>query len=262
MSGSSAPPMSRPTEPPTQSAAGLIARLDALADPVRAAHSQSYFKTGPGDYGEGDIFIGLRMPQVRAAAREFRELPLGEVQIVLASEVHEHRMAALLVIAAQSRHALRRGDVAAAKAAYDFYLDHSDRVNNWDLVDVTCRDVVGEYLVATGDVRPLRRLAKSDSLWERRIAMISTSAFIRAGRPEVAFELAEQLVDDQHDLMHKAVGWMLREAGKIDPGGLDDFLERHAATMPRTALRYSIERMSPQERAEWLSRRARGAPSP
>lgn len=252
---------SRGRESPGRSAAGLIARLDALADPVRAAHSQSYFKTGPGDYGEGDVFIGLRMPQVRAAAREFRDLPLGEVEAVLASAVHEHRMAALLVVAAQSQRAFKLGDLAAAKAAYDFYLAHSDRVNNWDLVDVTCRDVVGEYLVATADARPLRRLARSDSLWERRIAMISSSAFIRAGQPRVAFELAELLIDDQHDLMHKAVGWMLREAGKIDPGGLDDFLERYAATMPRTALRYSIERMSPDERAEWLSRRGRGATS-
>lgn len=239
----------------------LRARLDSLADPVRAAHLQSYFKTGPGDYGEGDVFIGLRMPQVRAAVREYRELALSEVEIALASEVHEHRMAALLVLVERSRRALKRGDLVAAKESYDFYLAHSHRVNNWDLVDVTCRDVVGEYLVAIDDTRPLLRLAKSPSLWERRIAMISTSAFIRAGRPEVAFELARLLVDDDHDLMHKAVGWMLREAGKIEPRGLADFLTRHAATMPRTALRYAIERMSPEQRAEWLSRRKQNASS-
>ncbi|MBI5311510.1 MAG: DNA alkylation repair protein [Actinobacteria bacterium] len=252
--------MSPPTDgPPPQTAAALTARLDALADPGHAEQLQRFFKTGPGEYGEGDVFIGLRMPQIRAVVRDFRELAPGEVESVLASEVHEHRMAALLVLVEQSKRSLKRGDLAAARELSDFYLAHTDRVNNWDLVDVTCRDVVGEYLVASGDVEPLKRLARSDSLWERRIAMIGTAAFIRAGRPEVAFELADLLVDDGHDLMHKAVGWMLREAGKKDPTGLDDFLERQAATMPRTALRYAIERMPAERRADWMARRASSA---
>lgn len=248
-----APKHSAPSE---QTARALTARLDALADAGHARELQRFFKTGPGDYGEGDVFIGLRMPQIRAVVRDFRELPLGEVERVLHSKVHEHRMAALLVLVEQAKRARRLGDDAALRALSGFYLAHSDRVNNWDLVDVTCRDVVGEYVLASGDTATLRRLARSDSLWERRIGMISTAAFIRAGRTDVAFELAELLVDDGHDLMHKAVGWMLREAGKRDAGGLDAFLERHSATMPRTALRYAIERMDADTRADWMGRRA------
>ncbi|MBI4897626.1 MAG: DNA alkylation repair protein [Actinobacteria bacterium] len=231
----------------------LITRLDALADAGHARRLQGFFKTGPGEYGEGDVFIGLRMPQIRAVCREFRELPLEEIEFVLAGPVHEHRMAALVVLAEQSKRAFKRGDLGAARERYEFYLAHTRRINNWDLVDVTCRDVVGEYLLHTDDLAPLRRLAQSNLLWERRIAMVSTAAFIRADRCDVAFELAEMLVGDDHDLMHKAVGWMLREAGKRDAAGLDRFLTHHAATMPRTALRYAIERLSESRRKHWMA---------
>ncbi len=245
--------MSRATD---ASGSELIARLDALADAGHAARLQGFFKTGPGEYGEGDVFIGLRMPQVRAVCREFAELPLEQIEVVLASPVHEHRMAALVVLAEQSKRAHKRGDMDAARDRYEFYLAHTRQINNWDLVDVTCRDVVGEYLLRANDLAPLRRLAKSDLLWERRIAMVSTAAFIRADRCDAAFELAEALIDDDHDLMHKAVGWMLREAGKRDPAGLERFLGAHASTMPRTALRYAIERLPESSRRHWMIRRA------
>lgn len=246
----------KPAQPPSQTAHELIARLDALADPAHAVQLQRFFKTGPGEYGEGDVFAGLRMPQIRAIVKEFRGLPPAEVERVLASETHEHRMAALLVLVEQAKSAKRRGAAGELRRLSDFYLAHSDRVNNWDLVDVTCRDVVGEHLLVAGDIRPLKQLAGSDSLWERRIAMISTAAFMRAGRTDVTVELAELLIDDDHDLMHKAVGWMLREVGKLEIGTLEAFLMRHAATMPRTTLRYAIERMSAAQRADWMGRRA------
>lgn len=245
--------LSSAAKSPPQNARELIARLDALADPDHAVRLQRYFKTGPGEYGEGDVFIGLRMPVVRAACREFRDLPFAQIERVLGSEVHEHRMAALVVLAEQSKRALKHGDSAAAAERYDFYLAHTDRINNWDLVDVTCGDVVGKYLLSINETAPLTRLAQSEKLWERRIAMISAAAFVRGGRCDVAFALAELLIDDDHDLIHKAVGWMLREAGKVDATGLEDFLGRHAATMPRTALRYAIERLPEPRRKAWLT---------
>lgn len=245
--------LSSNAKPPPQTARELIARLDALADAAHAVRLQSFFKTGPGEYGEGDVFIGLRMPVVRAVCREFRDLPPAQIKRVLDSEVHEHRMAALVVLAAQSKRALKHGKSAAAAEHFEFYLEHSDRINNWDLVDVTCRDVVGEYLLSIDETGPLLRLAESEALWDRRIAMVSTAAFIRGGRCDVAFTLAEVLIDDDHDLMHKAVGWMLREAGKRDMAGLEEFLDRHAATMPRTALRYAIERLPEPRRKAWLA---------
>jgi len=196
------------------------------------------------------------MPALRKVIKPFHDLALDEIDIALASPVHEHRMAALLICDAQAGRARRRGDAAEQKRLYDFYLAHTARINNWDLVDVTCREVIGEYLFAVDDVKPLRKLARSKDIWERRIAMISTWSFTRAGRPEVAFEIAGILIDDEHDLIHKAVGWMLRDAGQRAPAALDAFLEAHAATMPRTALRYAIEKLPPQRRKEWLAHRA------
>lgn len=239
--------------PPELTARSLTAELDALANPAYAEHAQSYFKTGPGEYGEGDVFIGLRMPQIREVAKAYRELPFNELERQLQSEIHEHRIAALVILSEQAKRAAKRSDGERQQALYEFYLSHTDRINNWDLVDVSCRDVVGRYLFELRDTAPLTRLAGSESIWERRIAMVSTWAFIREGELGPTFEIAEQLLGDSEDLSHKAIGWMLREAGKRDEAELELFLERFAATMPRTALRYAIERMPPERRAYWLS---------
>lgn len=234
-------------------AKALAAELDAQANSEYAATMQWFFKTEPGGYGEGDKFIGIKMPVIRAAAKPFRELPLDQVEKLLASPIHEHRMAALVILSERAKRHSRRGDLAELKLLYDFYLDHTDHINNWDLVDVSCRDVVGGYLVAKGDSKPLDRLARSRNLWERRIAIVSTWTFTREGQLDPVFRVSESLLADEHDLMHKAVGWMLREAGKRDESALEAFLSKHAHEMPRTALRYSIERMSPERRAHWLA---------
>jgi 3-methyladenine DNA glycosylase AlkD len=231
-------------------AAELISELNSLGDPERARNLGRFFKTGPGEDGEGDVFAGVTVPQVRAAVRAFRGLPLGEIDKLLQSPVHEHRSAAVIILTEQAR----RADAPTRKRLYDFYLAHTSRINNWDLVDISCREVVGEQLRAAGDIDPLRRLAKSDLLWDRRIAMISTAAFIRTGELAPTFELASALLNDEHDLIHKAVGWMLREAGKRDEAALERFLGANAAQMPRTALRYAIERMTPERRAYWRAR--------
>lgn len=248
--------MARADEQVTLTAKALKSVLDAQSDDDHAAASQWFFKTGPGEYGEGDRFIGLKMPVVRATAKAFRELPLEQLDTMLQSPIHEHRMAALVILSERAKRHSRKGEVAELERLSDFYLDHTDRINNWDLVDVSCRDVVGGYLVAIDDASPLERLAGSSDLWERRIAMISTSAFIARGELAPTFRIAERLLKDEHDLIHKAVGWMLREAGKRDREALEDFLATHAQEMPRTALRYSIERMSPERRAYWLAYRS------
>lgn len=231
------------------SAVDVEAAVDALADATVAAGQQRYFKTGPGDYGEGDRFVGVKVPPLRKIAREARALDLAEIAVLLESPVHEHRTVAVVILAERAK----RADPAEARQLYDFYLAHTDRINNWDLVDISCRDVVGRYLLASGQPELLEPLARSDSLWERRIAMISTWTFIRAGDTAPTFRLAEELLHDPHDLIHKAVGWMLREAGQIDPARLDQFLTKHAAEMPRTALRYAIEKMPKDVRDRWRS---------
>lgn len=233
------------------SARAIKAEIDAQADPEQARQLQRFFKTGPGDYGEGDVFAGVKVPPLRKIAKAHLGEPLGEIEQLLASEIHEHRTVALVILTEQAM----RADPAQRERLYDFYLKHTDRINNWDLVDISCRDVVGGYLLERGDWAPLGELARSEDLWERRIAMVSTWQFIRAGELEPTFALAEILKDDDHDLMHKAVGWMLREAGKRDEPALEAYLAQHAADMPRSTLRYSIERMTPERRAYWRSKR-------
>lgn len=247
--------MARVDEQVSLTADALKSALDALADDDHAASLQWFFKTGPGEYGKGDRFIGLKMPVVRATAKPFRDLPLDQLDVMLQSPIHEHRMAALVIMSERAKRHSRAGEAAELKRLSDFYLDRTDRINNWDLVDVSCRNVVGGYLVAIGDTSLLDRLAASPDLWERRIAMVSTSAFIAKRELEPTFRIAERLLADEQDLIHKAVGWMLREAGKCDEAALEDFLAKHAHKMPRTALRYSIERMSPERRAHWLAYR-------
>ena len=225
----------------------LHKRLLALGDPVRAKHSLRFFKTGPGQYGEGDRFLGLTLPQIRAIAREFRDAPLAQLTELLDSEWHEERLVALIIAVNQ----FRRGDAATRRALYQWYLKKTDRINNWDLVDVSSYHIVGSYLCDRSRA-PLRKLAKSKSLWERRIAIISTAAFIREGEVDDTLEIAKMLLSDKHDLIHKAVGWMLREVGKRDPKVLRAFLDEHATEMPRTALRYAIERFPPAVKAKYM----------
>ena len=223
-------------------------RIHALANPDRARVMQRFFKTGAGEYGDGDRFLGLSLPQIRALAREFRGTPVSELDRLLKSPWHETRLLAVIMLA----EAYRKGDAAARDRIYRLYLRRTDRINNWDLVDVTAPHVVGQHLLT----RPrgvLRRLARSKSVWERRIAIIATQTFIRLRQFDDTIAIARQLLDDDQDLIHKAVGWMLREIGNRDEAVLRRFLDQHASAMPRTALRYAIEKLPPRVRADYLA---------
>jgi 3-methyladenine DNA glycosylase AlkD len=227
----------------------LHARLQKLALPSEAKFLQRYFKTAPGEYGAGDQFIGIRVPVLRGLAREFRSLPLGGVTTMLRSRIHEERLLALLMLA----DAYQRADETGRAAIFGLYLKHLDHINNWDLVDTSAPHIVGRHL-AERSRAVLFRLARSENLWRRRVAMLATFYFIRRDDFADALRLAELLRGDEHDLMHKAVGWMLREIGKRDVAVLKQFLRRHAAFLPRTMLRYAIEKLSERERR--LYRRA------
>lgn len=228
----------------------LCRELDGAGDPERARHLQRFFRTGPGEYGEGDRFLGLRVPEVRAIARRHRELSLPDVADVLASLWHEHRQAALFVLADR----YRRVEPAEREAIASFYLDHLDAVNSWDLVDGSAPHILGAHLLDR-DRAVLYELVASGHLWRQRVAVLATFAFIRAGQFRDTLRLAELLRDHPHDLIHKAVGWMLREVGKRDLATEERFLDRHAARMPRTMLRYAIERFEPERRRSYLGRR-------
>ncbi len=228
--------------------------LAAAADPGKAAFFPRFFKAGKGEYAEGDKFMGVTVPQMRVVAKRFSDLPLSVIEKLLADPWHEMRMIGLFVLVSQ----FEKGDAKRRKRIVDFYLSHLKGVNNWDLVDLSAYKILGEWL-ADKDRKKLYGLAKSNVLWERRIAIVSTYAFIRKNDLKDTFALAEILLHDRHDLMHKAVGWMLREAGKRDADALRSFLAKHAATMPRTALRYAIEKFSETERRRWLSKKRRSS---
>ena len=232
-------------------ARALCAELDGAGDPERAEHLQRFFRTGPEEYGEGDRFLGLRVPEVRAIARRHRELSLPDLADVLASPWHEHRQAALFVLADRYRSAAP----AEREAIAAFYLEHLDAVNSWDLVDGSAPHILGAHLLER-DRSVLYELAASGHLWRQRVAVLATFAFIRAGQFQDTFRLAELLRDHPHDLIHKAVGWMLREVGKRDLAAEERFLDRHAARMPRTMLRYAIEKFEPERRRSYLQRRS------
>lgn len=235
-----------------QSSAGAILReLKRHRDPAQAAILSRFFKTGPGEYGAGDLFWGLKVPQTRAILAKFPEVPLAVAGDLLQSPVHEARFFAVTALV----RAYAQGDPGERAAIYAFYLAKADRVNNWDLVDASAPGIVGRHLPPGGGRRVLARLAKSKNLWERRIAMVATLEHIRQGDLANTFWLAERLLRDPEDLMHKAAGWMLREAGKRDAAALARFLARHSARMPRTMLRYAIERFPPSRRRAWLARR-------
>lgn len=231
----------------------FLARLDALRSDEELAKIQRYFKTGEGQYGAGDVFVGVRMGQVFDLAKTFIDMPLGEIEALLGSEVHEARAGAVSIMAKQAG----RKETAAdqRQALFDLYVRRHDRINNWDLVDLGAKFVVGAYL-ADKPRDLLYRLARSGDLWEKRTAIIATLHFVSRGELDDTFALAQILVGDDHDLTHKAVGGLLREAGKKDLGRLTAFLERHAATMPRTMLRYAIEHLAPDERARFMGMRS------
>jgi len=221
--------------------------LDALRDPEVAAQSHRYFKTGPGEYGEGDRFLGIRVPPIRALARSHRTLPLEAVLEHLRSPWHEERLLALLILVEQHR----RGDAEARERIHRTYLEHTRFVNNWDLVDTSAEHLVGPH-VDPDDLAPLERLAASSSVWERRIAVLATFHGIKRGVFGPTLHVADRLLDDPHDLIHKAVGWMLREVGKRDPGLEEAFLAERYRRMPRTMLRYAIERLPEARRRAYL----------
>lgn len=225
--------------------------LQKLADPLRAKNSAWFFKTGPGQYGEGDQFIGVTVPAQRKVAAAYRELPLPDVLELLRSAIHEHRLTALFILVDQ----YRKGDRDTKKQIASFYHKNRGYVNNWDLVDSSAPYILGDYL-KTHSANVLFRLAGSQSIWDRRIAILSTFAFIGDGQFDLTLKIAEMLLNDKEDLIHKATGWALREVGKRDHQALLIFLDQYAGTMPRTALRYAIERFSPAERRHYLSRRA------
>ena len=230
----------------------LAKALADVADPEDARTLARFFKTGKGEYGAGDKFVGVRVPAVRAIAKEFADLSPGDLNDLLDSEFHEHRFAALVIMVGQ----YKKADPAEQQRLFDFYLAamRRGRINNWDLVDCSAEYIVGEYLYE----RPrelLPRLARSGIVWERRIAVLSTFAFIKHGDASTTLELAASLLGDKHDLIQKAVGWMLREVGKrVDRDLLVAFLREHAARMPRVMLSYATEHLSPAERVYFRSR--------
>ena len=226
----------------------LKARLAERADASRIPVLQGFFKTGPGEYAEGDEFIGVTVPNVRAVVRAAGDVPLAEAARLLRSRVHEERLLALLILV----RAFERGDDETRRAIYELYLANTAFINNWDLVDTSAAPIVGGWLRDRSRA-PLRRLAKSPSLWERRIAILATFRFIRDGEFEPTFEIADLLLADAHDLIHKAVGWMLREVGNRDAAAERRFLARRSARMPRTMLRYAIEKFPEPERRAYLT---------
>ncbi|HJQ53655.1 MAG TPA: DNA alkylation repair protein, partial [Gemmatimonadaceae bacterium] len=217
--------------------ASLREELHALGSPERAVHSLRFFKTGPGQYGEGDKFLGLTVPEMRSLARKYRELSDDDALKLLASPWHEDRLVALILLV----NAFERGDESRRKRIHRAYLANARHINNWDLVDVSAGSIVGSHLDAR-NISLLERLARSSDLWERRIAIVATLAFIRENEFRPTLRISRLLLEDSHDLIHKATGWMLREVGKRDRAVLDGFLRQHYGKMPRTMLRYAIER--------------------
>lgn len=231
------------------SAANVKRELLALGNPQRAEHSIYFFKTGKGEYAEGDKFIGCTVPETRKVAKAHKNLSFGELIKLLKDEYHECRFCALVILAEQ----FKKADNAKRKEIIDFYLANTTGVNNWDLVDVSAYTLLGEWLTDK-DKSVLYRLAESENLWKQRIAVVSTMAFIRKNNFEETLKLSELLLTHKHDLIHKACGWMLREVGERHEKSLTDFLDKHHKTMPRTMLRYSIEKLTPEQRKMYMKK--------
>lgn len=227
----------------------IIQELGKLGNKDKAAVLSGFFKTGKGQYGEGDIFLGITVPETRKVAQKYCILPLKDIKKLLKSSIHEYRLAALIILTNRFKKALEdeKGKIV------EFYLDNTRWINNWDLVDLSAPNILGDYLYAK-DKAVIYRLAGSDNLWERRISILSTFAFIKKGSLDDTLRVSEILLNDRHDLIHKAVGWMLRELGKREVQALERFLERHYRKMPRTMLRYAIEKLDEERRAYYLKR--------
>lgn len=238
-------------------AANVRKELKSMADPDKAVILQRFFKTGLGQYGEGDIFIGVTVPQSRKIAKKFSQLQLVEVKTLLYSRIHEERLVALLILVWRYSSALDNRE--EKEEIVKFYLDNIKQVNNWDLVDLSAPNILGVHLMV--DNRDDRRrkllykLAKSENVWERRIAIVATYHFIRNGDFSDTLQIAEMLLQDRHDLIHKAAGWMLREVGKRDSAAEEAFLEKHCNVMPRTMLRYAIERLPESKRRRYTRKK-------
>ncbi|MDQ2713015.1 MAG: DNA alkylation repair protein [Acidobacteriota bacterium] len=217
--------------------------MAALADEERAKSSAWFFKTGAGQYGEGDRFLGIRVPVQRRLAHRYLNLAFEDIARLLASPIHEHRFTAVEILVAQ----YERAEPPLAEEIFQFYLKHARRINNWDLVDTSAPYIVGEHLKARS-CNELYSLAQSDNIWERRISLVATLAFIKHGQLEETFRIAQLLLLDKHDLIHKAAGWALREAGRVSRPRLLAFLEEHYQSLPRTTLRYAIEHLPVEQR--------------
>lgn len=230
----------------------LVKDLHALARKGRASDLAHFFKTAPGEYGEGDIFIGVVVPDTRLVAKKYIDLPFAELEKIISSPIHEERLCGLIILTLRYK---RDKDEQSRKKIFTFYMKmlRAGHVNNWDLVDVSA-PIIGDFLISDPKhLDLLEKLSRSKNLWQRRTAMIFTFAFLRKGITGPTVVIAENLLEDSHDLIHKAVGWMLREMGKRDPFLLKSFLKENAPYMPRTALRYSIERLPESERKRWLA---------
>ncbi|MBU0981143.1 DNA alkylation repair protein [Patescibacteria group bacterium] len=219
--------------------------IEKLADPVRAGHSARFFKTGPGQYGEGDKFVGLKVPEQRILAKKYRNLQLPDLKKLINSSVHEQRLTAVFILVDRYKKSKNK------QLEVEFYLENLAGINNWDLVDSSAHKILGDFLLDK-DRDILYRLAKSNNLWQKRIAMISTFAFIPKKDFKDALKIAEILLHDDHDLIHKAVGWTLREVGNRDRAAEEEFLKKHYKSMPRTALRYAIEKFPEELRQKYL----------
>lgn len=226
----------------------LKKELKQRANPSKKEVFQSFFKTGPGEYGEGDIFLGISVPQTRIVAKKYQDISLSAVKKLLYSKIHEERLCAVIILTLQYQQ--------QPKKIFEFYLQHATQINNWDLVDVSAPHIVGQYLLANKKERDiLTTLAKSTNLWKKRISIVATHTFIKQGKYKQTLKLCEELMSDSHDLIHKACGWMLREVGKhCSEEILEKFLIKHIKTLPRTTLRYAIERFSEPKRKALLAK--------
>jgi len=227
----------------------LKKEINLHSDKNRAKTNAWFFKTGKGEYGEGDVFLGLTMPEQRKISKGFKDLSLTDVTKLISSKYHEERMIALLILVQK----YELGNKRIKKQIYNFYIKHRSRVNNWDLIDVTTPNIVGDYLKKK-DKKILYTFARSKSLWERRMAILSTYTFIKHGMLQDTLNISKILLSDEEDLIHKAVGWMLREVGKVDQSKLESFLRKNVRQIPRTTMRYAIERFPEKKRKAYLKK--------
>ena len=227
--------------------------LMAHKDEAQARHLSRFFKTGPGQYGEGDLFLGIKVPTTREIVkRRWKSTNFVDLEVCVASPYHEIRLAALLILIQIFSHA--KGDTDTQKRCVDFYLNHTAHINNWDLVDLSCYEIIGAWLLDKDRTLLYQLAEKGKTIWEQRIGIVSTMKFIRNGETDDTFRIADILLHHPHDLIQKATGWLLREAGKKDIGKLKEYLSTRYQTMPRTTLRYAIEKFPEEERKAYLKK--------